>query len=286
MNAIIDTHVHCWNLERARYDWLEGNGTLLNRNYAFSELQPEFQQAGIAGGMLVQAANNVDDTELMLEIARAFPTVVGVVGWLPLEAPEDVQRLIEGQFRKEPHLKGVRHLIHNETDAKWLLREPVLDSLRILAAECIPYDVVGVLPEHLETVLEVAERIPGLRLMLDHLNQPPIAAKETFGRWGELMSEVCQHTQVWCKISGLGTTTGKGNAWTAEDIKPYVAYVLELFGVERCICGGDWPVSLLAGSYAHTWQTYREVIGNLLPPGEQAQIYRENAIAFYKLEMP
>lgn len=285
MNTIIDTHVHCWDLGRARYDWLDGDGTLLNRNYAFSELQPEFQTAGIDQGVLVQAANNLEDTELMLETARTFPAIAGVVGWLPLEAPERVQRLLDEQFRQEPYFKGVRHLIHNEADARWLLREPVLDSLRILAAEGLPYDVVGISPEHLETVLEVAARIPGLRLMLDHLNQPPVAAKEAFGHWGELMTEVAQHTQIWCKISGLGTTAGKGSAWTADDIKPYVAYVLERFGAARCVCGGDWPVSLLAAPYAKTWQVYREVIGGLLPSDQQTQVYRDNAMAFYNLEM-
>lgn len=280
---IIDTHIHCWDLQRARYRWLEGDTTILNRNYAFSELLPAFQSAGIEAGLLVQAANNLEDTELMLEVAREFNVIAGAVIWLPLERPDEVHRLLNERFKREAYFKGVRHLIHNEADAGWLLREPVVESLRLLAAEDIPYDVVGILPEHLETVLEVATRIPGLRMMLDHLNQPPIAVGKKFGRWGELMAEAARHPQIWCKISGLGTTSGKINVWTAGDIKPCVAYVLDRFGPDRCVCGGDWPVSLLAGSYAYTWQTYREVIDELLPPTQQAAVYSRNAKAFYNL---
>ena len=109
------------------------------------------------------------------------------------------------------------------------------------------------------------------------------AVGKKFGRWGELMAEAARHPQIWCKISGLGTTSGKINVWTAGDIKPYVAYVLDRFGPDRCVCGGDWPVSLLAGSYAYTWQTYREVIDELLPPTQQAAVYSRNAKAFYNL---
>lgn len=282
---IIDTHIHCWNLTQARYKWLEGDTTILNRNYAFSELLPDLQPTGIEAGLLVQAANNLEDTELMLGIARQFSVIAGVVIWLPLEHPTEVHRLLNEQFKQEAHFKGVRHLIHNEVDARWLLREPVMESLGLLAAEGVPYDVVGVLPEHLETVLEVAMRIPGLRMMLDHLNQPPVAAGEKFGRWGELMAEAARHPNIWCKISGLGTASGKIDKWTAVDIKPYVAYVLDRFGPDRCVCGGDWPVSLLAGSYAYTWQRYRKVIDDLLPPIQQTAVYNRNAKAFYNLEV-
>lgn len=283
MDNIIDTHVHCWDLKRARYEWLDGDGTLLNRSYAFSEVQPFLGEAGISGALLVQAANNLDDTEWMLETARTYTEVLGVVGWLPLHDPETVGSLLEQRFLADAYFKGVRHLIHNEVDSRWLLREPVLESLRLLAAHGIPYDVVGVIPEHLETALEVAARIPGLRLMLDHLNQPPIADKVTFGRWGELMAEAARHGQVWCKVSGLGTAARKGDNWTAAEIEPYVAFVFERFGAERCVCGGDWPVSLLAGPYVRTWQVYREVIAKLLPAESQRLVCRDNAMEFYNL---
>jgi L-fuconolactonase len=158
-----------------------------------------------------------------------------------------------------------------------------MESLQLLANAGIPYEVVGVLPAHLETALKVQEQVPGLRLVLDHLNQPPIHQKEKFGRWAELMNEIAGHQNVFVKISGLGTTTGKGHNWNEKDIEPAIEFVLEKFGVERCFCGGDWPVSLLAGSYEHAWKTYRKTLSNLLTLQAMEKVLYHNAKRFYQL---
>jgi len=163
------------------------------------------------------------------------------------------------------------------------LQPEVIESLKILAEKNIPYDVVGVLTEHIETALAVAAKVPNLKMVFDHLNQPPIQSKEQFGIWGTLMKEAAQHKNFYVKISGLGITSGNGENWTANDIKPYIAYVIEQFGVDRCFCGGDWPVSLLAGSYTKTWTNYTTVINELVNTEAQQKIFTTNAKQFYKL---
>jgi L-fuconolactonase len=176
----------------------------------------------------------------------------------------------------------MRHLIHDEADPQWLLQEPVIESLQLLTSYGLPFDVVGVLPQHIETVLSVANKVPALRMVFDHLNQPPISTGSAYGQWGELMTEAAANQNLFAKISGLGTTTKKPD-WSAEDIKPYVAFALEKFGAERCFCGGDWPVSLLAGSYSRTWEIYKAVISSLLNEEEQRKVFAENAVKFYQL---
>jgi L-fuconolactonase len=282
-HSIIDTHVHVWDLEQAEYAWLKGSTSILNRTYALSELEAERASAGVTGGVLVQAANHLEDTEHMLRVARASGWISGVVGWLPLTDPGETERLLTDNYLKEPLFKGVRHLIHDEADPRWLLQPEVLESLKILAAHDIPYDVVGVLPEHIETALIVAERVPGLRMVFDHCNQPPIASGERFGRWGTLMQTAAQHPCFHAKISGLGIAGGDFAGRTDEDIRPYVAFVLEHFGVSRCFCGGDWPVSLLAKGYADTWALNRRLVEALVRPEDLPLVYAENAKTFYKL---
>ncbi|MET0391764.1 MAG: amidohydrolase family protein [Chitinophagaceae bacterium] len=283
MQQITDTHIHIWDLQRADYLWLRDNTTVLNRTWTLAELEPERTAAGITGGVLVQAANNFEDTDLMLETAGTTEWIRGVVGWLPLTDPGAAQQALNGKYGRHPYFKGVRHLIHDEPDPRWLMQPAVLESLSLLPHHGLTYDVVGVLPEHIETVLELAERIPGLRMVLDHLNQPPLAAGKNFGRWGELMKAAAQHDNLHVKLSGLGTASGKGAAWQADDIKPCTAFVLELFGADRCFCGGDWPVSLLAGSYEHTWQVYRQVLKELVKEEEREKILYSNAGRFYSL---
>ena len=233
----------------------------------------------------MQASGNIDDTRLMLETAYKTEWIHGVVCWLPLMDSEESQQLLEENFLEEDYFKGVRHQIHDEKDPKWLLQPAVMESLEMLAAYDIPYDVVAVLPEHIATALEVAKRLPGLRMVFDHLSQPPISTKEKFGKWGELMSEAAQHTNFYAKISGLGTASGNFQNRTADDIKPYVEFALQHFGTSRCFCGGDWPVSELANSYTGTWQTYKDIVQSLLPEKEQEKVFHLNAQQFYDLEI-
>jgi len=278
---LADTHVHIWDFNRAEYAWLEGNTSILNRTYSIEELETERFEIGIKKGILVQAANNFEDTDWMLHVAVNTDWIAGIVGWLPLIDPDATLKALQKKYGKENYFKGVRHLIHDERDPEWLLQPQVINSLQILADHNIPYDVVGVLPEHIETALQVAAKVPELRMVFDHLNQPPIASKEQFGKWGELMKEAAQHKNFYAKISGLGTTAQEAANWTSDDIKPYVAFALQQFGTDRCFLGGDWPVSLLAGSYTNAWKNYRTVIDELLPVAERSKIYYHNAANFY-----
>jgi L-fuconolactonase len=219
----------------------------------------------------------------MLENAEVSSWIDGVVGWLPLEDPVAVSRLLEEGYGNHPLFKGVRHLIHDEKDPRWLLQENVLESLSLLASKGLPYDVVGVLPEHIVTAMRVAEKVPGLRMVFDHMNQPPMARREKFGRWGELMREAAGQKDFFIKISGLGTCSGNFGGWKAADLEPYIAYALELFGEDRAFLGGDWPVSLLAGSYEKAWEAYLSAADRLLGVSGREKLRYQNAVRFYKL---
>jgi len=283
MQQIIDTHIHVWDLQRADYPWLQNDTSILNQTWRIDSLNAERKATAVTGGILVQASGNLQDTELMLETANDTAWIEAVVGWLPLMEPNHTQRLLEDRFLKEKYFKGVRHQVHDEPDTQWLLQPTVLESLQLLADNNIPFDVVAVLPAHIETALKVAEKIPGLKMVFDHLAQPPIKTKEQFGLWGDLMKAAATHKNFFAKISGLGTASGDWENWSAADIQPYVNFALENFGTERCFCGGDWPVSLLAGSYPKTWITYKSVISELLNEQESEKIFYNNAQQFYNL---
>jgi L-fuconolactonase len=283
MQQIIDTHIHVWNFEKADYPWLSGNTSILNRTYHITEIEQERSLLQIKKGVLVQASNNLDDTNWMLTVAKNTPWISGVVGWLPLTDPIQTKQLLDETYGSNDFFKGVRHLIHDEADPKWLLQPRVIESLQLLADYDLSYDVVGVLPSHIETVLKVIELVPNLRLVFDHLNQPPIASKQMFGDWGTLMKAAALHHNCFVKLSGLGTATGDLEGWTASNIKPYIAHIIDCFGTSRMMCGGDWPVSLLAGSYTRTWEQYIEVANDLLNDVEREQIFYNTANNFYKL---
>ncbi|HEY4109175.1 amidohydrolase family protein [Puia sp.] len=281
IERLVDTHIHVWNFDQAEYPWLKGDTSILNRTYDLAELEPQRIKAGVTTGILVQAANNPEDTNWMLETAKTQDWIKGIVGWLPLKDPQATARTLEQQYRPAGLLKGVRHLIHDERDPRWLLQDTVLESLGLLAAMDIPYDLVGILPAHIETALRVAEKWPALRMVFDHLNQPPIGRLDK--DWQHLMITAAAHPNFYVKISGLGTAARKGHDWTAGDLEPCIEFALHYFGEDRCFCGGDWPVADLAGSYESTWTTYRTLIGKYLDQNGQAKLYHTNATRFYNL---
>jgi L-fuconolactonase len=278
---IVDAHQHMWNLDRVAYPWLTPDFGPLCRTYEAPELEPQLAPAGVTHTVLVQAANSYADTEYMFEQAALHPWMVGVVGWVPLLLPDVAGRAIE-RHRRNPLFRGVRHLIHNEPNPKWLLQEPIYESLRLLAAQGLTFDVVATLPEHMECIPILGDKIPNLKMVIDHLGQPPI--QHRMGRWAGDLKTAAENPNVYGKISGLGTASGNPEGWTADHLRPYVEYALEVFGVQRCMCGGDWPVSVLAGGYVKAWTAYRSLV-SALPAAEQARVLAGTAIEFYGLRI-
>ena len=280
MSGIIDAHQHVWDLAQAEYAWLGPEAGVLHRDFGMDDVAPEFAAAGVTGTVLVQSADNDEDTEHMFAVAETAPIVLGIVGYVPLHEPERAaERLAE--LVKRPRFCGVRNLIHDRPDPQWLLRPDVDEGLGLLERAGVPFDVVGVLPEHLEAVLAISERHPDLDLVIDHLNKPPIGLAD-HEPWASLMTRVAANPRVRGKVSGLYSAIGDPSDWTVDAIRPILDHVLEAFGPDRLMYGGDWPVSLIAGGYARVWSGIDELLGGL-DAADRDLILAGTARSFYSL---
>jgi L-fuconolactonase len=273
---VIDAHQHFWNLETGHYPWLTEEAGPIYRTFAPEELIPQLSAAGVERTVLVQAADSYEDTDAMLAQADAYDFVGAVVGWVPLNRPGEAAEAIE-RYRRHPRFAGVRHLIHDDPDPDWVVQDSVVEGLGLLADAGLTFDVVSVLPRHLEHVPVLAERIPGLRMVIDHLSKPPIKEKG-WEPWASLIARAAEHPNVHAKVSGLNTAADAGT-WTAEDLRPYVEHAIEVFGPERLMFGSDWPVAILAGDYAKVWAE----TGKLLPADARAAILGGTAARFYQI---
>ncbi|MFI6535024.1 amidohydrolase family protein [Nonomuraea sp. NPDC050547] len=255
---IVDAHQHFWNLETGDYPWLTPDAGVLYRTYAPEHLAPELAATGVQATVLVQAADSSAETEAMLALADAHDFIAGVVGWIPLTDPDEAAKAIEryGSHRK---FVGVRHLIHEEPDPDWLVGEGVLESLGVLADSGLAFDVVSLLPRHLEHVVTLATRHPALRIVIDHLSKPRIK-DGGWQPWAEQMTAAAAFPNVYAKVSGLVTEADHAG-WTVEDLRPYVAHAVEAFGPERLMFGSDWPVALLAADYRTVYETALALVG-------------------------
>jgi L-fuconolactonase len=278
--VIIDAHQHVWDLERVSYDWLGPELGVLYRSFQMIELIPQLARCGIDRTVLVQAAHSYDDTEYLLEAACRHATVAGVVGWVPLAKPGEVEVALDRFLARGP-LVGVRHLIYME-DPDWLVRPDVTDGLRVLADAGVAFDVVALTPRHLEHVATIAERVPELRVVIDNLAHPPIE-QGGWKPWAGLMARAAELPNVYAKVSGLNTAAD-WETWTAADLRPYVELAIERFGARRLMFGGNWPVCLQAGTYdrvcAETLRTLEQ-----LGPEDRAAVLSGTAIECYRLAL-
>jgi L-fuconolactonase len=217
----------------------------------------------------------------MLETAALHPWVAGVVGWVPLQAPDEAAAML-AVYTKNPLFRGVRHLIHEEPDPDWVVQDSVIEGLKALASFGMTFDVVAVFPDHLKHVATLAEKVPNLKMVIDHLAKPPIQAGQ-WEPWASQLAEAAQYPNVYAKVSGLNTAAD-WHTWSAADIKPYIDFALETFGANRLMFGSDWPVANLAGGYQQVWTETNHAIA-AYSAAEQAAILGGTAAAFYGLQL-
>jgi L-fuconolactonase len=276
--TVIDAHLHMWNLERVRYPWLTAEYGPLFRTFEQGELEPQLAVASIDKTVLVQSANSREDTDFMLAVADGWPRVTGVVGWVPLDRPDEAAAALDRRCA-DPRFVGVRHLIHIESDPDWVLRSSVQRGLGLLARRGVTFDVVTAVPRHLANVMIIADRHPDLRIVIDHLGRPPIKAGGWLP-WSDLLAGAAARPNVFAKLSGLNTAADP-ETWTAADLRPYVDRALELFGPRRLMYGGDWPITTLAGGYVQVWQAIKALLAPL-SQSERDHILGGTALEFYR----
>ena len=274
----IDAHVHIWDLERAEYPWLTPEIGTLYRSIEFGDIEPTLAERGIGGAILVQASDEAADTRVMLDAAARHPAILGVVAWTPLDAPHQVARDVDG-FASQP-VVGIRNLVH-ERPAGWVRRPEIVESLGVLAARGLPLDFPTAAHPALADVAWIGEQEPAVTLVIDHLGKPPIGGDEAERReWRALLAECAQNPRVVAKVSGLYSARGPLDAWTVEQVRPFVDDAIEIFGVDRLMYGGDWPISELAGGYWRTWDAITGIL-SALSETERAAVLEATARRVY-----
>ncbi len=276
---LIDTHLHAWDLDACEYAWITPAVGLLNRTFSIDEVDAERQAAGVTGAVLVQAANSRCDTGRMLAAMASHPWVRGVVGWVDLLRGAAVE-VDAAELAADGRVVGIRHLIHDEPDPDWVVQPAVVDALRAVARAGLAFDVVAVAPRHLEHVPTLAAAIPDLTLVIDHLAKPPIGSGDLV-TWRAGMAAAAAHPNVYAKVSGLDTAAGSPD-WTPDDLRPAFEHALRVFGADRLMYGGDWPVTLLGGGYTRQHAAF-ERLTDELSAAERSAIRAGTAARAYRL---
>lgn len=277
MTMKIDAHHHLWQFNDRDYGWMSQEMTALQRDFLVPDLQAVLQASGIGGTVAVQARQTTGETRWLLALRRGVAVMRGVVGWVPLVEP-DVRRHLD-EFAADPGLKGVRHVLHDEPDDLYLLRDDFNRGISLLREYGLVYDLL-VFERHLPQTIEFVDRHPNQVFVLDHIAKPRIR-EHVFSPWRERITELAKRENVYCKLSGMATEAD-WSTWTNEDLEPCFDAVLEAFGPRRLMFGSDWPVLLLAATYDIWVKTVNRKL-ETLSQDEQARIWGGTAVDAYRL---
>ncbi len=276
----LDAHQHFWLYNSSDYGWIDDRMRVLKRNYLPGDLQPELSKAGMSGSVVVQARQTAEETRWLVQLAGQHDFIRGVVGWADLCSESELKRQLD-EFSKSKKFAGVRHVVHDEPDDKFMMHDNFLKGISLLKEYDLTYDLL-LYPKHLPVAEILVAMFPEQKFVLDHIAKPMIKDR-IISSWNEDIRRLATHENVWCKLSGMVTEAGWENQ-NPEVFYPYLDTVFKAFGADRLMIGSDWPVCLLAAEY-------RDVIGIVqnyiseMPFDVQQKILGKNCIEFYGLEI-
>ncbi len=279
---ILDSHVHFWDPQRLPLPWLAGLPEL-HRPFLPGDFETARGEVELAGLVFVECdvapGRHLEEAEFADRLARSEPLLAAMIPHAPLEkgldAAADLRRL--AAF---PRVRGVRRLLQQEPDPKFCLRPAFLDGVRLLAEFDLHFEIT-VYHHQMESVIGLVERCPEVRFVLDHCGKPAIR-EGRFEPWASHIRALAEAPNLVCKLSGLVTEADHRN-WREDQIRPYMDHVLERFGSERVMFGGDWPVVTLAASYLRWVGLVDRVLGGARPE-EQEAVWRNTAARIYRLD--
>ncbi len=254
----IDAHHHLWKYSQEQYPWMLEGMEGIRRDFLLPELQNVTQAAGISGTIAVQARQTIEESKWLLDLAGSSDLIRGVVGWVPL-VDNKVAISLE-VLASDPKLKGVRHVLHDEPDDFYMLRDDFNRGVSLLKNFDLQYDIL-IFERHLSQTIQFVDRHPNQRFAVDHIAKPRIK-DQLRSPWQELITELARRENVYCKISGMATEAD-WHHWTESDLRPYFDITLGAFGPKRLMFGSDWPVILVACDYKRWANTVRSWISEL-----------------------
>ena len=274
----IDAHQHYWKLENQHTDWPTSDLTAIYHDFLPEDLETHLKKHHIEKTIVVQAAPHFKESEFLLELAEQYDSIGGVVGWIDLSSDQFPDQF--AQLNNHPKFVGIRPMLQNMDDDRWILKTKVKKSIKILIENDFPIDLL-IYPKHLPVVLELLQEFPTLRAVIDHCAKPNIK-EEQWNQWAVGIEEVSKFQSVMCKISGL-VTEADHEKWELSDFEPYIQHILNCFGADRIMFGSDWPVCLLAATYDEVIQVVNENLVKKMPLKDNGLFFGENAKRFYKI---
>jgi L-fuconolactonase len=276
----IDAHLHLWSRRRSGYAWITPDLGTLYDDFTPERAKPELTAAGMTHAVLVQADDSAADTEFMLEVAAGHPWVAGVVGWVDLTDPASAEPALD-RYAELSVFSGVRALLHTDKRDGMLERDDVRRTLALLSERGLAFDVPNAWPRHLDSISPLADALPDLPIVIDHLATPPATRGAEFDDWRRALTAAAARPNTVAKVSGLQGSVATVSASTLAELWDTA---LDLFGPSRLMFGSDWPMTIDSGGYQLVVSAI-DTLAAALSPAEAHDVFFGTANRAYRLKL-
>jgi L-fuconolactonase len=274
---MIDAHVHLYDTRRpGGVPFPPPSHPLIYRPMLPADLREVAWPVGIRGAVVVESSPLVDDNQWNLDLVAHEPFICAVVGNLDPESEKFPELL--ARFAANPLYRGIRirqgHALAFDSPL-------VASNLEALAAARCTCDVVLKTPDF-PSLIRLATAHPGLRIMIDHLNNIPIDPRKPLDpAWVDGMSAFASLSNVFCKVSRFTEQAVQQPApLESSYYTPTFDLVWNVFGPDRLVYGSNWPPCLESGDYCATVTLLRDYLREKHPEAV-SRIMGRNAAAFY-----
>tara|TARA_B100001123_G_scaffold300901_1_gene335747 strand:+ start:2007 stop:2852 length:846 start_codon:yes stop_codon:yes gene_type:complete len=260
---VIDSHNHLWLIDSSDLYWLSETdraaGGVVVRDFGIEEISQAFNTVGVDKSVLIQAWNAEEDQLYWLDTADDNEVLGAVIAFADFADP-NVGLTID-KFNRYSKFRGLRVNGQDKRDPDYLNQADIRRGIKQLSLrDGLTLDLL-LKHEDLMHVPRIAEENPDLPMVLDHLAKPQTSTDGYFEPWASQMEPLRDIPNLKFKISGMLTEAGPEPS--AGIMRPAVQFMIENYGFERLMWGSDWPVSLLAGSYKHNFDTTMAAVGDM-----------------------
>jgi L-fuconolactonase len=280
MIPIIDTHQHLWDLGKFRLPWIK-EGDKLAKNHVMADYLNATEGLNIVKTVYMEV--DLDPTQqnaeadYVIELCKQADNAMTAAVISGRPSSDDFAKYIT-RFKNSAYIKGLRQVLHNDDiKAGYCLQEKFIKGVRLLGDLNLSFDLC-MRPGELLDGAKLIDACPDTRFILDHCGNAKVQEKDRT-QWKKDIAEVAKNKHVVCKVSGIvaGAVPGK---WTAEDLAPIINHVLEVFGPDRVMFGGDWPVCTKAATFKQWVTALKEIVADR-PEVDRRKLFYDNAALFY-----
>jgi predicted TIM-barrel fold metal-dependent hydrolase len=222
-----------WKAESPDWPWVPGRKPQLPEPFTIEKLVAMMDEAGVDRALIVPPSWPGDRNDYAIEAAKRYPTRFGIMGRIPVEKPQSASLL--ANWREQPGMLGVRLTFHRAQAA--LLEKGSADWFWP-AAEQAGLPVMFLAPGNSSRFAPIAERHPGLQLIIDHMNLTVEIAQER--KIKPAIDEVvalAKFPNVSVKVSSTPTYSLESYPW--RDMTEHIKRCFDAFGPQRCYWGTD-----------------------------------------------